>query len=152
MKKIILCGFIVVVLMLAACQAPGAASSTDIVSGNDTAAESPTQELSAEETIRRFFECFNNRDAEGINALMETGLRMTLTEEESAVLKLISCTELQTDGEASVVEAVFDVKLDDRICLHLKRANIHGGLSWIRQRRCLAYCQLWRVGIWIFRV
>ena len=114
MKKIILCGFIVVVLMLAACQAPGAASSTDIVSGNDTAAESPTQELSAEETIRRFFECFNNRDAEGINALMETGLRMTLTEEESAVLKLISCTELQTDGEASVVEAVFDVKLDDR--------------------------------------
>ncbi len=117
MKRIFLYVFIIAVLAMAACQAQNAASSEDLVTENESAVESQaeqTGELSAEDTIRRFFECFNNRDAVAINALMEAGRSMTLPQEESATLKLKSCTELQSDGEASVVEAVFNVELDER--------------------------------------
>ena len=117
MKRIFLCVFIITVLAMAACQAQDAAPSEDVVTENETVVESQaeqTGELSAEDTIRRFFECFNNRDADAINALMEAGRSMTLPQEEFATLTLKSCTELQSDGEASVVEAVFEVELDER--------------------------------------
>ncbi len=117
MKRIFLYVFIIAVLAMAACQTQDIAPSEDLVSENKTAVESQTEqtgELSAEDTIRRFFECFNSRDADAINALMEAGRSMTLPQEESATLTLKSCTELQSDGEASVVEAVFNVELDER--------------------------------------
>lgn len=117
MKRIFLCVLTAALLALAACQAQNAAPSEDLITGNETVVESQaeeTGELSAEDTIRRFFEYFNNRDADAINALMEAGRSMTLPQEESATLTLKSCTELQSDGEASVVEAVFVVKLDER--------------------------------------
>ncbi len=117
MRKLILCGLITAILVLVACQAPDAASHSDGISGNNTAVESQAEDppaLSAEDTIRRFFECFNNRDSDAINVLMVEGHSMTLTEEESAKLTLKSCTELQSDEAASLVEAVFDVELDER--------------------------------------
>lgn len=116
MKRILICVFTAAVLVLTACQAsetPPQATVTANAAAVEPQAEQ-TDELTAEDTIRRFFECFNSRDAYAINALMVQGRSMTLSEEESAILKLKSCTELQSDGEASVVEAVFEVELDER--------------------------------------
>ncbi len=115
MKKILIFALTAAVLALAACQAQDAA--TPAYTDNAAAVESQTEqaaELSAEDTVRRFFECFNSRDAKAINALMEKGRSMALTEEESATLTLTSCTELQSDEAASVVEAVFDAEIDER--------------------------------------
>lgn len=108
MRKIFLYVLINAILVLAACQALDTAPSEAVDTGNETAVESP-----AEDTIRHWFEYFNSRDADAINALMNKGLKMTLTE-ESATLTLKDCTELRSDEETAVVEVNFDVEIDER--------------------------------------
>ncbi len=97
MKKLIILGLSVMMIMtFAAC-----------------GAQAQAKPLSAEETVKRFFDCFNSRDAAGINALMVEGCDVTLSEDESATLTLSSCSETVSEDDASVVEADFTVSVSD---------------------------------------
>lgn len=128
MKRLILYALIIAMLALTACQTANTDPQTDVVPTNSSSVESQeTAELSAEETIRLFFECFNNRDSDAVNALMVEGSGMTLTEEEAATLILKSCTELQSDEAAALVEAVFEVELDE----HRQSSFDEGEYTWL---------------------
>lgn len=115
MKRIFLCVLTAALLVLTACQA-SETPPQETVTASAAAVESQPEEigeLMAEDTIRHWFEYFNNRDADAINALMKKGLKMELTE-ESATLALKDCTELRSDEETAVVEVNFDVEIDER--------------------------------------
>jgi hypothetical protein len=117
MKRLILVGLTAAVLVMASCQTPHAAPQANTDSGNAAAVDSQSEEiskLSAVDTVKRFFECFNNRDADTINAIMVKGHEITLAEEESAILTLEDCTDLQAEEGAAVVEVNFVVEIDER--------------------------------------
>ena len=122
MKRMILCVFIIIILVIAiACQMETTENIADVEKVLPTDENGQASGISdidvttSVDIVKRFFECFNTRDSESLNILMIQGHNLELTQEESATLLLLSCEQLPSDNdEKAVVQVRFYAEIDER--------------------------------------